>query len=483
MEEIKAYFTGDGSVGLYSIVDGDVYHSYFGALSESYEKFVIPSCIASYMKNDSVALLDICTGIGYNSKSFLNYILKNYFVSSFYKKNNLKNDKKLIFKNIDIETIYTNNIFVKFFKKMFGKNNINEKIKENIKSDTSSLKVKTLNDDIKDDKNNEFNKKIKIKIDAIDINKDLLKISPVIKQQKKINDKNPKSNSIKINQILNKIVYEAIDNSYLYSPIVNIIFINSLIKCFGIDYINDLNKILKKKIISNVFIEKDMLKLTNFYAKNTYKITSRGFLKGFLHNIYYQYISKRYKLMFFDDKNLPICLNFDEIIDLYKKITESYSINLTFSTDDARKMLINNLNTYDIIFLDAFTPSKTPMLWTEEFFNLLYNHLNDDGVLLTYSNSLPVKNAMLKNNFFVGKIFDANGEKIIGTIASKNKNKIIHPLSEIELGAIKTKSGITYHDKNFMLSNSDIINNREIDISQSNLESATKYYKRIKNEI
>lgn len=67
---IEIFETSDGSLGLYNKEVNDVYHSKFGAYSESLDKFVIPADINSFAKNnDKLKILDICYGIGYNSKS------------------------------------------------------------------------------------------------------------------------------------------------------------------------------------------------------------------------------------------------------------------------------------------------------------------------------------------------------------------------------------------------------------------------------
>ena len=76
MKDILAYYTKDGSVGLYDCKTEDIYHSVYGAYSEAYDKFILPSDIASYLsKNNKIKVLDLCYGIGYNTKSFLNYFL------------------------------------------------------------------------------------------------------------------------------------------------------------------------------------------------------------------------------------------------------------------------------------------------------------------------------------------------------------------------------------------------------------------------
>ena len=43
MRDYEFYYTQDGSIGLYSHSDNDVYHSKFGAVTEAWEKFILPS--------------------------------------------------------------------------------------------------------------------------------------------------------------------------------------------------------------------------------------------------------------------------------------------------------------------------------------------------------------------------------------------------------------------------------------------------------
>ena len=77
MYELYPYFTNDGSVGLFSPDADDIYHSTYGALSEAYEKFILPAKFDEYFKNNNeIKILDICFGIGYNTKSFLNYFFE-----------------------------------------------------------------------------------------------------------------------------------------------------------------------------------------------------------------------------------------------------------------------------------------------------------------------------------------------------------------------------------------------------------------------
>ena len=68
MRNIETFKTQDGSVGLYNVELKEVYHSKFGAKKEAFEKFTEP---ALALNNRSLDILDICYGIGYNTKCAL----------------------------------------------------------------------------------------------------------------------------------------------------------------------------------------------------------------------------------------------------------------------------------------------------------------------------------------------------------------------------------------------------------------------------
>ncbi len=56
--------------------------------------------------------------------------------------------------------------------------------------------------------------------------------------------------------------------------------------------------------------------------------------------------------------------------------------NLNLHAQDGRFFLANTDNTYDVIIVDAYRPPYIPFhLTTQEFFQEIYNHLNEDGVM------------------------------------------------------------------------------------------------------
>ena len=70
MQNIEVFITQDGSIGLYDKSLDEIFHSKFGAKTEAYEKFIEP-CLM--YRNKPIRILDICYGIGYNTKCALEY--------------------------------------------------------------------------------------------------------------------------------------------------------------------------------------------------------------------------------------------------------------------------------------------------------------------------------------------------------------------------------------------------------------------------
>ena len=118
-----------------------------------------------------------------------------------------------------------------------------------------------------------------------------------------------------------------------------------------------------------------------------------------------------------------------------------------------------------------------------EFFKLLHEHLDENGMILTYSNSAAVRNALINAGFYVGKTFNYSLKKFTGTVAVKNKSLIKHDLSEYDLGLIKTRAGIFYRDENLTGLNEEILASHRKEVENSNLISSSKYIKEYKKQV
>ncbi len=74
MEKIT---TEDNSITYFNEKYEETYHSKTGAKEESLKKFVEP-CKDVIEANDTIKVLDICFGIGYNTAALLDYMKENY---------------------------------------------------------------------------------------------------------------------------------------------------------------------------------------------------------------------------------------------------------------------------------------------------------------------------------------------------------------------------------------------------------------------
>ena len=346
MSEVIFCTTNDKSVGLYSYVVDDIYHSTYGAYSESYEKFIVASSFLDYIKtHEKVSILDICYGIGYNTKTALDEIMKS----------------------------------------------------DNI---------------------------IEAKIDALEMDSNLVSISPLIKHQN-------------INNEINKFIIEGTNYKCdMTLPDILLYFYQTR----GLPHISWTNIALLSRL-------KHQGGMLDTLADN---------LKGFLHNIYYNYI--------------PLSMKKGQKAH---KLAKTF---LQFHYGDARKSVLTLSEKYNFIFLDAFTPKKLPTLWTLEFFKELYRLLDDNGVLATYSSSAAVRSAMREVGFFVGRSIGAD-KKIIGTIATKNKDLIKYELDDYDKALLDTKAGIFYRDKTLNASAIEIIKIREEETVNSNKMTSSRLKK------
>ncbi len=145
-----------------------------------------------------------------------------------------------------------------------------------------------------------------------------------------------------------------------------------------------------------------------------------------------------------------------------------------FFANDIRK-IIKNLDKYDIIFHDGFSPVKQSEVWSEDLIFEISKHLKPQGLYLTYNHSKPVLKALQNAGLFLGKTISEN--RTIGTIASYDKKLILNPLSDFEIGCLDTKSAITYKDKNLDLTHREIALNRKKEIENSKLMTLSHYLK------
>ncbi len=199
----------------------------------------------------------------------------------------------------------------------------------------------------------------------------------------------------------------------------------------------------------------DMRRFIEFLLNRGYINEGCILNRSFLHNIYYNYISN----------------NMNSI----NKINKYNNINIRYFIGDARQTLPQINSLYDVVFLDAFSPQKDPVLWTINFLSLIKSKLHEKSVIVSYSKSTPFRSALIDLGFCVGKTLLDNID--MGTVASLDNSFILNPLSDYDYKLLSTRTAIPYKDLSLSLSFDEIINNRNIEMHSSDRITLTQFLK------
>lgn len=140
------------------------------------------------------------------------------------------------------------------------------------------------------------------------------------------------------------------------------------------------------------------------------------------------------------------------------------NIKINVFCNDARDV-IRNLKSdyYDVVFLDAYSPLRSPELYTVEFFNEVIRVMNKNSILTTYTSAAPVRSGMIEVGFYIGEgpIF---GRKRGGTIASPNPSLIKKQLNVDDERMIALSDvGIPFRDPNLNDPAEKILKRRKIE--------------------
>ena len=92
---------------------------------------------------------------------------------------------------------------------------------------------------------------------------------------------------------------------------------------------------------------------------------------------------------------------------------EKHQISSHFSLTKRKQFFqdISDVNTFDLIYFDAFGFRVQPELWSLEIFQKMYTALKPNGVLVTYACRSSIKKAMLECGFKVEKLPGAPGKR------------------------------------------------------------------------
>lgn len=125
----------------------------------------------------------------------------------------------------------------------------------------------------------------------------------------------------------------------------------------------------------------------------------------------------------FNDKNFDLKSNLKLItkhsLTYYQAQIEN--ILVTILIGDARETLpvafeVKLISDVNCLYQDAFSPKKSPILWTVEWFELLKQISNKNVVMTTYSCASRIKKSMVKAGWNIEK-FPGFGQKKAATMA------------------------------------------------------------------
>ncbi len=87
-----------------------------------------------------------------------------------------------------------------------------------------------------------------------------------------------------------------------------------------------------------------------------------------------------------------------EIVRIGKEYFEMNQPNLNITTEDGRWGLAHSKEKYDIVSVDAYRPPYIPWhMTTLEFFTIVHEHLEDDGVLVVNIGRSPLNRALVND--------------------------------------------------------------------------------------
>ncbi len=150
---------------------------------------------------------------------------------------------------------------------------------------------------------------------------------------------------------------------------------------------------------------------------------------------------------------------FDELKPVIQKISrdlyyEDERFKIEILIGDARKtvseMIKNGSNCplFDIVYQDAFSPTKNPMLWTKEWFRDIRALCRNDVVLTTYSTASATRMGLYENGF--GVYIHRGSEVRYSTIASPMRLDGFEYI-DMELKKIRNPNAKSLKDRDFFV--------------------------------
>lgn len=116
--------------------------------------------------------------------------------------------------------------------------------------------------------------------------------------------------------------------------------------------------------------------------------------------------------------NYVVELGADNYKEIFKKMHESnwdemIELSDAFTLTKRKQFFqeIDDVETFDLIYFDAFGYRVQPELWSTEIFKRMYDSLKPNGVLVTYAARGVVKRSMIEVGFKVEKLAGPSGKR------------------------------------------------------------------------
>jgi tRNA U34 5-methylaminomethyl-2-thiouridine-forming methyltransferase MnmC len=122
-------------------------------------------------------------------------------------------------------------------------------------------------------------------------------------------------------------------------------------------------------------------------------------------------IEEALKMNFANEIDTTKATFFNQMHECEWEIKNTISRNFTLIKRKQFFQDINDIESFDLIYFDAFGYRVQPELWSEEIFLKMYKALKLNGVLVTYACRTSIKNAMLLAGFSVEKLPGAPGKR------------------------------------------------------------------------
>ncbi|HJN37450.1 MAG TPA: tRNA (5-methylaminomethyl-2-thiouridine)(34)-methyltransferase MnmD [Gammaproteobacteria bacterium] len=134
----------------------------------------------------------------------------------------------------------------------------------------------------------------------------------------------------------------------------------------------------------------------------------------------------------------------DRLIETYPLIIKgehrlwlSSNVSLTLIFDDCSRALSLLNQSIDAWFLDGFSPSKNPEMWSNEIFQNMARLSHDQTIFTTFTAAGMVKRGLRDNGFIVEKVpgFDQKKHRLQGNFTQRKRPKSSVPTSVAVVGA------------------------------------------------